>query len=140
MPYCVQADLEARYGADEILQLTDREGAGATDANIVATAIAAAGMEIDGYLAAKYALPLALTPPLVQQLACEIARYRLWKDKASERVRSGYEDAVDQLKRLASGAMRLTDVAGLEPAAGIAGSVATTSPAAVFDVAGMAGY
>ena len=92
------------------------------------------------YLAARYALPLATTPPLVQQLACEIARYRLWKDAPSERVRHGYQDAVGQLKRLAAGDNRLTDVAGLEPTAGTVASVAINAPAAVFDTAGMRGY
>lgn len=140
MPYCTQADLEARYGEEEIFQLADRDGSGVADPGVVETAIAAAGVEIDGYLAVKYALPLAAVPELVRQLACEIARYRLWKDMASERVRQDYEDAVRRLGRLASGGMSLTDLAGQAPVAGTSASVAVAAPVAVFDDVGMAGY
>ena len=140
MPYCTQADLEASYGADEIRQLTDRAGTGSTDTGVVDAAIAAAGVEVDGFLAAKYTLPLATPSLLVQHLACEIARYRLWKDAAPERVRNGYTDAVARLKDLSSGVMRLTNVAGSEPAASTAAHVAVDAPIAVFDAAGMEGY
>ncbi len=124
MTYATQADLETRYGALEVLQLADRDGSGAVDSGVVAAAITAAEVEIDGYLAVKYALPLTLIPPLVTLLCCEIARYRLWSTAPSELVRNGYEDAVAQLKRLASGAMRLIDVAGSEPVGGLNGNLA----------------
>jgi phage gp36-like protein len=140
MPYAVTADLETRFGAVEILQLADRDGSGVSDPGVVDAAIAAATVEIDGYLAVKYALPLAAIPPLVTQLACDIARYRLWKDRASPLVRQNYDDAVDQLKRLSSGAMRLTDVAGLEPAAGGAASVRVTTRPKIFDDTSLASY
>jgi phage gp36-like protein len=131
MTYATQVDLETRYGADEILALADRGGNGVADSGVVSGAIATAEVEIDGYLAVKYSLPLATVPVLVTQLACDIARYRLWKDRASEQVRQGYEDAVDILKRLAGGGMRLTDVAGTEAATDPA-TVSIVGPDRVF--------
>lgn len=140
MPYATQADLETRFGAAEILQLSDRDGAGGADPGVVEAALAAAAVEIDGYLAVRYALPLAAVPDLVREIACDLARYRLWKDQAPERVRQAQEDAVAQLKRLSAGVMRLTGAAGTEPAAGPVGGVLADVPDPVFDDAGLAGY
>jgi phage gp36-like protein len=122
MPYATQADLEARFGADELTQLTDRVGAGVPDAAIVARALADADAEIDGYLASRYALPLATVPPVLVRIACDIARYRLWEDRASEEVRRRYEDARRMLESIARGQVSL----GL-PAASSAPALAEVS-------------
>ncbi len=140
MSYATQVDLETRYGATEILQLADRDGSGVVDTGVVEAALAAAAVEIDGYLAVKYALPLAATPPLVTQLACDIARYRLWKDRASEQVRKNYDDAVDQLKRLSSGVMRLVNAAGLESGVGPAATVRVSTRPRIFDYDSLSRY
>ena len=107
MPYATQADLEARYGADELTQLTDRIGAGVPDAAVINRALADADAEIDGYLATRYALPLPTVPPVLARIACDIARYRLWEDRASEEVRRRYEDARRILESIANGRVSL---------------------------------
>jgi phage gp36-like protein len=107
MPYATQADLETRFGVDELTQLTDRVGAGVPDAGIVARALSDADAEIDGYLASRYALPLATVPPVLARIACDIARYRLWEDRASEEVRRRYEDARRALESIAKGVISL---------------------------------
>jgi phage gp36-like protein len=107
MPYATQADLEARFGVDELTQLTDRVGAGVPDAGIIARALSDADAEIDGYLASRYALPLATVPPVLARIACDIARYRMWEDRASEEVRIRYEDARRALESIAKGVMSL---------------------------------
>ena len=122
MPYATQADLEARFGADELTQLTDRVNAGVPDAAIVARALSDADAEIDGYLASRYALPLATVPPALARIACDIARYRLWEDRASEEVRRRYEDARRLLESIARGQVSL----GL-PAANAAPALAEVS-------------
>lgn len=137
MPYATQADLEARFGTDELTQLTDRVGAGIPDAAIVARALADADAEIDGYLASRYALPLATVPPVLARIACDIARYRLWEDRASEEVRLRYEDARRLLESIARGQVSL----GL-PAASAAPALAEVSlgNARVMRRAGTGGY
>jgi phage gp36-like protein len=107
MPYATQADLETRFGVDELTQLTDRTGAGVPDAGIVARALSDADAEIDGYLASRYALPLATIPPVLVRIACDIARYRLWEARASEEVRIRYEDARRALESIAKGVISL---------------------------------
>lgn len=129
MSYATRTDLETRFGVEEIRQLTDRYEAGVTGEDVVAAALADADTEIDGYLAAAYTLPLASVPPLVTRLACDIARYRLWRDLAGERVRVGYEDAVDLLRRVASESVRLI-VDGNEAAT--TGSVVTAGRTLAF--------
>lgn len=115
MAYAVQADLEERFGEKELLKLTDRSepNTGEIDAAVVARALSDAEAEINGYLAARYTLPLASTPAVLTRLTCDIARYYLYDDWASESVRARYEDAARLLKLIAEGKVKL----GTEPAA-----------------------
>jgi phage gp36-like protein len=116
MAYASKSDLDIRFGTTEILQLADRDGSGVVDTGVVEAALADADVEIDGYLAVLYTLPLTPVPELVKRLSCDIARYRLWKDRASEQVRKGYEDSIDTLKRIAAGTVRIVIVStGVEP-------------------------
>ena len=115
MTYAIKSDLETRFSVDEILQLADRDGSGVVDTGVIEAALLDAVEEINGYLSGRYTLPLASVPALITRLACDISRYRLWKDRASEHVRKNYEDAVDTLKRIASGIINIPLTTGLEP-------------------------
>lgn len=103
MSYATQADLEARYGAEEVLQLADRNGDGLADTGVIEQALADAGAEIDGYLGSRYQLPLANAPQVINVYACDIARYRLYASAATEEVRNRYQDALKFLKLAAEG-------------------------------------
>ncbi|GIX17702.1 MAG: hypothetical protein KatS3mg119_1888 [Rhodothalassiaceae bacterium] len=107
--YAQLQDLIDRVGAREITELTDRADppAGAIDASVAERALADADAEIDGYLAARYDLPLSPVPAVLTRLATDIARYRLWDDRAPEEVRQRYEDAVRLLREIADGRHRL---------------------------------
>jgi phage gp36-like protein len=138
MPYATLTDLAARFGDEELTQLTDRLGTGVVDADVAQAALAEADAEIDAYLAGRYALPLAAVPPILVRLACDIARYRLATDTPLEEVRKRYEDARRLLENLAAGRVTLGLPAVDAPV--VVGSVGSSVPAAVFDDAGMAGY
>lgn len=107
MTYATAADLIERYGEPELLAVADRGGSGAIDAWTVERALLDADAEIDAYLAARYPLPLASVPPVLARIACDIARYRLWADRASEEVRRRYDDARRFLEFLAKGDVQL---------------------------------
>jgi phage gp36-like protein len=107
MAYATLSDLETRYGSDPIWQLADRDDDGTLDAGVVESALADATHEINGYLAVRNSLPLATVPEMLVRLCADIARYRLWGDRATENIRQGYEDARDALRQLASGAAKL---------------------------------
>lgn len=109
--YITETEFEARFGADELAQLSE-----ATDFKAAATD---ASNTIDGYLATRYTLPLSSVPATVKAWAGDIARYRLWDDRAPEEVRRRYEDAIRQLEQLARGLFGLPPGAdGVKPVGG----------------------
>jgi phage gp36-like protein len=127
MTYAAQSDLIERYGEPMLLDLTDRATppAGAIDATVVTRALEDADAAIDGYLKGRYALPIAVTPPLLRDLAQCISIYKLHRDTASEKIRDDYTDALKTLALIGKGDVRL-DVAGIEPAASGASGVRTS--------------
>lgn len=130
MPYATQTDLEDAYGADEMLQLADRDRDGVADAGFIDAALNRADSLIDGYLAGRYALPVAPVPPVLTATACDLARYWLYDDAAPDRVRQAFEDAIAWLKDVAAGKVLLQLPAA---EAGIsAGSPDWDAPARMF--------
>ena len=135
MAYCTQADLEERFGAQELIQLTDEVNMPPTTASAaeIEAACAEAASLIDGYLTGRYTLPLASVPDVLKKWACDIARFFLWDDRAGEGtpVRRGYEDAVKQLEAVATGKFRLVETGGTAPASS-GGSIAIVASERVF--------
>ncbi|NVK42114.1 MAG: DUF1320 domain-containing protein [Oceanospirillaceae bacterium] len=109
MPYASAQDIIDRYGSDTLLMLTDRDGDDQVDNLVIDQAIADATAEIDTYVAAKYSLPLAVTPSVLVRLCVDIAIYRLsaTADMVTEEKRQRYEDATSLLKRIAKGEVSL---------------------------------
>lgn len=106
--YVTLDELIARFGRDEILDLARDETGDEIDAEIVSRACQDAAGEIDGSLAAGgYKLPLASVPPVVTAYGCDIARYRLYSNRATEQVTKRYDDAIRFLRQLASGGLKL---------------------------------
>ncbi|MCR6497085.1 DUF1320 family protein [Thermomonas sp. S9] len=142
MAYATLADLITRYGEDEIAQRTDRTGSGVVDAAVAQRALDDAQAEIDGYIASRYKLPLPTVPAALARIACDIARYRLWEDVASDEVRRRYEDARKLLEAIAKGIVSLGLPAVLPPASQPALSLAAakSGPAPVFGRDGMEGW
>ncbi|MFN4325240.1 MAG: gp436 family protein [Azonexus sp.] len=136
--YATQADLENRFGAEELAQRSDRINGSVIDAAVVARALADAEAEIDAYLAARYQLPLVSTPPILVRLACDIAIYRLC-DTPPDEVRKRYEDAVRDLKRAADGVLVIDGAAVLDKSPSGIG-VSFKSPGRVFNADELAGY
>lgn len=145
MSYASAAELAARVGADRLIEITDHDANGVADDPMIARALADASAEIDGYLAARYRLPLPTVPALLARIACDIAVYRLLTlrrmgDIEDARVR--YEDARRLLEAIAKGVVSLGLPADLpetqRPALSMA--AAKSGPAPLFDRAGMGGY
>jgi phage gp36-like protein len=110
MPYATPADLALRHGADRLIELTDRDRDGFGDDPQIAQALLDASYEIDGYLAARYKLPLPTVPPLLVRIACDIAIYRLLSLRRMgdiEDARLRYEDARRLLENISKGVVAL---------------------------------
>ncbi|PIW30410.1 MAG: DUF1320 domain-containing protein [Rhodospirillales bacterium CG15_BIG_FIL_POST_REV_8_21_14_020_66_15] len=136
--YCTQADLDARFGADEILQLTDRDADGVADTGVLDVAIADAGTTIDTYIAKRYDLPLAEIPAALVKVACDMVRYALHKEDPPDRVAASQKDAMTFLRDVAAGRAVL-DVAGTEPV-GAVDDVIVEGPDRVFSSDTMTGF
>lgn len=117
--------LRERFTAKEIDDLIgadpDADPVEAGNVETLARACSDATSLIDGYLSARYSLPLLAVPSIVIGWAADIARYRLWDDHAPEEVRRRYEDALAQLKLLSQGVIGLPPGSdGVPVSAGIA--------------------
>ena len=111
MSYCDQAALTARFGEAEILAIADRDQDDVIDSALITQAIDDASNQIDSYLAARYALPMAApVPGLVERLCADIARYRLYDDNPLDEVVERYKAALATLKDLAAGKALLPGV------------------------------
>jgi len=139
MPYASQDDLETRFGVIEIAQLSDRVNGTTADATVVARAISDAEAEIDGWLGQRYQLPLASVPAVLGLIACDLARYYLYDDRATDAVKKRYDDAVRRLKALANGEMVLDGAAPPQVATGN-NPVTSRSPDCVFNATSLADY
>jgi phage gp36-like protein len=102
--------MEARFGTDEVLRASDRDGSGVVDPTAMTSCLDAATGEMDSYIAAQYDLPLG-TPysEHIEHLCCDIAMYRLSADSPAytEEKRVRYEDAIAWLTKLAKGDVTL---------------------------------
>jgi phage gp36-like protein len=116
MSYATQADLVSRFGETEMIQLSDRTNTGEIDEAVVTAKIADADAEIDAYLASRFDLPLPVIPTVLVRVACDIARYHLSDDRATEDVIRRYNAALDFLKAVVKGLVSIgVDAAGVEP-------------------------
>lgn len=145
MSYASATELAARVGADRLIEITDRDANGVADDPMIARALADASAEIDGYLAARYRLPLPTVPPVLARIACDIALYRLLTlrrmgDIEDARVR--YEDARRLLESISRGLVSLGLPADLPEAQRPALSMAAakSGPPPLFGRNGMGGY
>ena len=139
MTYATKEDLIERFGEDEIVQLTDELQQGEVDDLKLSRALGDADADINGYLSGRYTMPLASTPPIVQRLACEIARYHLYNKAAPEAVETRYKDAIRTLEGIAKGLLSL----GLDAIGGLiapSGAPDFSAPARIFTAQTLADY
>jgi phage gp36-like protein len=138
MSYCTQQDLITRFGADE-LGVVANDGVGGIDENAIGRAIDDASALINGWIQAQYALPLATVPPLLNLLACDIARYQLHDQNAGEEIRNRYNDALKTLKDIASTKLKL-GLGGGESAAKAAQAITVESIPAMWSRRNSGGF
>ncbi|MEO6361430.1 MAG: DUF1320 domain-containing protein, partial [Sphingomicrobium sp.] len=96
--YAALSDLLERFEQRELVQITDDAGTGAVDQVRIDRALTAATATIDGYLAAKYQLPLARVPDNIIDLCCDIARFKLWRQTPPENVEKAHSTALKMLE------------------------------------------
>ena len=121
MIYATAADMIARYGQLELVQLTDLDNIppSVVDTDRVTLKLADAAAFVDGYVGQVYRLPLSgcakpatvpggepqyVAPPVLTRITCDLARYYLHDDLAPENeVYRRYKAAVKELEQIAAG-------------------------------------
>lgn len=165
MPYATPAELLTRFSDEEIAQRADRKIPRRVGGDLLAAAVAGADLSafvpgdraaalealaviaralddaaatIDGYLAARYPVPFAAAPAIVGRLACDMARYYLYDDQATEAVQKRYDAALAYFRDVAAGKVSLGPQS--EAPAASAGSVEMESAATVWGRAASQGF
>lgn len=100
--YITENDMLARFGEPEMELLAT------IGDDVIARALQDASEEAESYVAVNYTPPLPNIPAPLKAATCDIARYRLYKDRATEQVKERYEQAIKWLVRLAEGKVKLT--------------------------------
>ncbi|MGQ0622764.1 MAG: gp436 family protein [Panacagrimonas sp.] len=134
MTYFVRQDYIDRHGEQELIQLTDRDSDGLDDSATLASAIADADNEIDAYVGARYALPLATVPALLKRISRDLVRYNLFDQRAPEEVRLRYQAAIKLLIGIRSGDISLGLPEASVPAGGeiIGGEILVNNQDRIF--------
>lgn len=134
MSYFDRQDYVDRHGEQELIQLTDRDGDGLEDTEVLDRAAADADAEINAYVGARYALPLPSTPELLKRVARDLVRYFLFDQRAPEEVRLRYQRAVKLLDSIRSGDTSLGLPPAETPAGGgiIGGEVLVSGQSRIF--------
>jgi len=103
--YATRAAIEAIYGEDLLLVLTDRNDVGAVDDAAIAAALTRAAALIDSTIGRRVTLPLVVIPEILRTCAVDIAIYYLAStaDFGTEEQRKRYDDAVIHLRRIGDG-------------------------------------
>lgn len=141
MPYTTLADLTDRYGERLLIDLTDRAevASGLIDSDVVDRALADADALIDGYLAARYTLPLAEVPALIATLAQVITVWNLHVYEPNPKIEADYKAAIRSLEAISKGSIRLS-VAGIEPENDGSGGAVVTDRERPMTAANLKGF
>ena len=159
MAYAIPADLLTRFDDEEIAQVTDRGVPRLVTGDLLVLAIAGGDLSgypaetiaavtkaeevlnqaisdaesaIDGYLAGRYSVPLSPVPAVIKRLACDVARYYLHDDHATESVQKRYDAAIAYLRDVAANKVALGIPLGAEPVKAAGGSVEMVTAGKVF--------
>lgn len=108
MAYAAQADLErAAGGSDELIKLTDHDGDGVLDSDVLSKILEDAEDIVNSYLGTRYE-DLATTPPSVRRRTAEIAVYLLRQDRRAydDEAQTRYDQAIQWLRDCATGLVK----------------------------------
>lgn len=109
MPYCAKADILEQLDEEILIQLTDDEGAGTVDDDMVTRAIADADAEIDSYCGVRYSVPFTTVPGMIRKLAVEFAIYNLYgrRKGVSDDRKDRYNNGIRFLRDVSKGVVSL---------------------------------
>ena len=116
--YCTAADVEAVIGRDALLNAAGDPATDTVDTDAVARAISATGSLIDGWLRARYSLPLPDVPEILRRAAVRLAHAEMVGENTttSELVESRAAAAQKLVENIAAGRIRIGGDLDADPA------------------------
>jgi len=116
MAYATLQNLTDRYGSAFLVDLTDRAAVptGTIDTTVTERCRIDAEALVDGFLGARYALPLGTVPALVLDLVLKVWIYNLHVFAPSDKIKADYDGSLKMLRDIASGLVRIPGIAGAE--------------------------
>lgn len=107
--YATVQDVRDRVDERTLESLTDDAGSGQVDDAVVQKALEDASGEIDGYLGARYALPLAPVPAIILAQCVALAVHQLYgrRRDVPDHVESRRREAIRFLEQVAKGGITL---------------------------------
>ena len=108
--YATKAMMIERFGEEELISLTDRDGdTGAIVDSVLDAALADAAADIDGYLGGRYPLPLSSVPTMLHRHGCDLARYYLYDNRLDDDHPAArrYVASIRLLEQVAKGTVQL---------------------------------
>ena len=105
MNYATTADFILAFGEEETLALSQLDESNSIGINgeVIQRALETASAEIESYLTAARISVTGEPPLILRNLVCDIARYRLDRNRQREDVRLRYEDAIKFLQAVVKG-------------------------------------
>jgi phage gp36-like protein len=107
--YATISDLQDRLGEARLVQLTDRADPplGLVDTLVAQNALNDAEAEINGYLVARYSLPLAPAPDVLRVHTLALAVYRLLGNQVTDMDLAEVKAVRQYLTQVSTGAVAL---------------------------------
>ncbi len=99
-------DLIRRFGKQELIALTDKDGLHTLNLDVLAVAINDATALVASYLGLGAGLGLGVVAngrminPVLTAKTCDIARFYLYDDNVTDTVKYRYDEAIDWLKQV----------------------------------------
>lgn len=113
-----------------VAEFSEEEQAATTEAiALINNKILDAESVVNGFLASRYAIPLATVPRLVVSVLCDLARYQLYDDLATDTIKHKHDEAMKLLQAIAAGKVNLgVDPAGNKPETSDVATVSSETP------------
>ncbi|MCF8491362.1 MAG: DUF1320 domain-containing protein [Rhodospirillum sp.] len=109
MAYATKMDMVLAFGQGEMIQITDIEEPYINTINDdrLNSALDEATSAVDGYLRGRYVLPVSPVPTDLRRRVCDIARFLLHDDGATDAVKDRYDRAMKWLRDISDGKVSL---------------------------------
>ncbi|QHL90696.1 DUF1320 domain-containing protein [Sphingomonas changnyeongensis] len=116
-PYLSIEDFVRRFGLPEIVRMTDADGSGRIDRDLLVAQLVDAQAIVEAHLAGRYALPLAEVPLPVKKAIADLARASLYPGGAPDGVADAARASMRMLEQIRDGRLTLPSAVPLAAAA-----------------------